>query len=63
VGKVVSGARRDPRSLSDSEIQMIQDREVKKPFWREGGLRQSGIREEYIIEFYREKDKRQHNAA
>jgi hypothetical protein len=36
VGKIVLGARRDPRSRSDSEIQMIQDREVKHPFGGKG---------------------------
>jgi hypothetical protein len=36
VGKIVLGARRDPRSRSDSEIQTIQDREVKQPFGGKG---------------------------
>jgi hypothetical protein len=34
--RIVLGARRDPRSRSDSEIQTIQDREVKKPFGGKG---------------------------
>jgi hypothetical protein len=39
VGRVVSGTRGDPRSRSESVIQMIQDWEVKYPFRGKGGLR------------------------
>jgi hypothetical protein len=36
VGRVILGARRDPRSRSDSVFQMIQDREVEQPFGGKG---------------------------
>jgi hypothetical protein len=44
VGKIVSSARRDPRSHSDSVKLMIRDREVKQPFGGKGVCVKSGIR-------------------
>jgi len=39
VGKFVLGTHGDPRSHSDSVIQMIQEHEVKQPFGGKGDLR------------------------
>jgi hypothetical protein len=36
VGRVILGARRDPRSHFDSVFQLIQDQEVKKTFGGKG---------------------------
>jgi hypothetical protein len=44
VGRIVLGARRDIRSRSELVFQMIQDREVEKPFRGKGVCTRSGIR-------------------
>jgi hypothetical protein len=53
VGRVVLGARRDPRSCVDSVFQMIQDWEAEHPFGGKGGMCQSGIKESSELTFVR----------
>jgi hypothetical protein len=73
VGRVIPGARRNPRSHSDSVFSNDPRPGGQETLWRRGGVSAKWYQSEYIIDFCKGRSKtdikgegyqkRQHNAA